>query len=168
MFFCIKGNNLVNIIKIKHTYLKNIPNNPFIITIITISIVNNNKLYINNKSFSIIVTYIQHTVTFVKTSYGNIVGGYTSISWKGNTKQRDLSAFIFNILNKHIFTPYTNTYSIYPNDNTFPSFGEDRHFGNDDGNIYTGRDISNPSMNYAIKFENSLLSNKLKLEKRNI
>ena len=33
------------------------------------------------------------------------------------------------------------------------------------GNIYAGRDISNPSMNYAIKFENSLLSNKLKLEK---
>ena len=83
------------------------------------------SLYIKNKSFTIIVTYIQHTVTFVRTSYGDIVGDYTSILWKGNTKQRDPSAFIFNILNKHIFTPYTNTYSIYPNDNTFPSFGED-------------------------------------------
>ena len=80
---------------------------------------------------------IQHTVTFVKTSYGDVVGGYTSISWKGNTKQRDPFAFIFNILNKHIFTPYTNTYSIYPNENTFPSFGEDLHFGNDDGNGYS-------------------------------
>ena len=123
---------------------------------------------LSTKDFHNMCDNIQHTVTFVKTSYGDIVGGYTSMSWKGNTKQRDPSAFIFNILNKHIFTPYTNTYSIYPNDNTFPSFGEDRHFGNDDGNIYTGRDISNPSMNYAIKFENSLLSNKLKLEKRNI
>ena len=124
-------------------------------------------LYIKNKSFSIIVTYIQHTVTFVKTSYGNIVGGYTNISWKGNTKQRDPSAFIFNILNKHIYTLYKYIFNI--SKWKYISFIWWRlHFGNDDGNIYTGRDISNPSMNYAIKFENSLLSNKLKLEKRNI
>ena len=83
------------------------------------------SLYTKNKSFSIVITYIQHTVTFVKTLYGDIVGGYTSISWKGNTKQRNPSAFIFNILNKHIFTPYTNAYSTCSNENTFPSFGED-------------------------------------------
>jgi len=79
------------------------------------------------------------TLTVVKSTYGNIFGGFTSLSWGlPSNSYSDPSAYIFSLVNQHnnysyifnqISTYQSNPiYSIYANPQNGPIFGGSHDF----------------------------------------
>ena len=67
---------------------------------------------------------IKDTLTLVKTKTGNIFGGYTSETWKGNNYKKDDNAFCFSIDLKKVYNSKKTDNAIYSTRSYGPCFGD--------------------------------------------
>jgi len=100
------------------------------------------------------------SLTIIKTSNGNIFGGFTTENWSGYYSYKtDPSAFIFSLINKYNYPVKLNntlggSYAIYSNPYYGPTFGGGHDFYISDQSNLNINSYSNLGHSYQLPFTN--------------
>ena len=63
------------------------------------------------------------TITFIKTSGGNVCCAYTGNLWQNVGFQKDTNAFLLSLTHRKKFLPKSPYYAVYMKENEGPNFG---------------------------------------------